>query len=165
MREYGSYYLKIMNEQGLSVEDLEKPQPIKKLELKSNKRKCISCGEIKKHHAKGYCSRCYDIYRHSKVGFVICNKCGRKKKYYLDGKCKKCYHEELPKIICIVCGKEKTHEAKGKCNSCYRFERYHTKRLCEICKELKKNYTKDRCYSCYQRYGSQSMSVKKEQEQ
>ena len=54
-------------------------------------KKCIKCGELKEHEAKGFCYKCYKKYSW-KPKLKICKRCKREMPLHAKGLCPGCYN-------------------------------------------------------------------------
>lgn len=52
--------------------------------------KCTKCGELKRHQAKGLCTRCYRRYSW-KPKLITCKRCGNQRPQHAKGLCGGCY--------------------------------------------------------------------------
>jgi len=54
-------------------------------------KKCVNCGQLKEHHAKGLCANCY-----TKTAWTPkiapCRRCGREKPLHAKNLCRGCYN-------------------------------------------------------------------------
>ncbi len=54
-------------------------------------KKCISCGELKEHHAKGFCYPCYKkLFWKPKI--ITCKRCKRRMPHHGKGLCPGCFN-------------------------------------------------------------------------
>ncbi len=107
-------------------------------EKSKNTIKCLKCGKIKLHEAKGLCKKCYN-----NQNLKQCLSCNENKPHAGKGLCKKCHQNNNFKK-CILCSQLRPHAGKGYCRKCYFkqyfkvFESKKSKVLneCKICKKV-----------------------------
>lgn len=81
-------------------------------------KKCIKCGEMKQHKAKGMCKKCYD---RTLNGFETCVKCGEERTIVDDAMCYFCHKKYIKSITeCIYCGAFGV-TYKELCEECYMY--------------------------------------------
>ncbi len=105
---------------------------------------CASCGEVVRHHAKGFCERCYAKSRQREI---VCIDCGTLRLGYRSGRCERCYRWAHTTVkTCASCGEQRPMRGPT-CRRCLVRAR-SSGGTCAHCGRLVARLWGDRCARC-----------------